>query len=281
MCYLDLLCDYISVFSILTTTRVSRAVSYQLSTSKTHREERLCLDPHCNDFHMCSPSPFFFLCFSLPTYSPHCPPTLLPPTLISPPFLLPPVPPSYSFSLRPSFSSLTKKTKKWTSPFLLPMSHNAVLCMTDENVSVRKVIAARTFCFPGPQEKEKKYMLPLDNLKVRDVEKSFMSSKHIFCIFNTESRSAERPSNICFFINLCNSRIYICLEEPRLIRADTWRRRRPVCWSRGWNVWDYVSYSGVWIQVKTSYKDLGSILLSFWSLTVTFDVHLVLRHTIF
>lgn len=31
-------------------------------------------------------------------------------------------------------------------------------------------------------------MLPLDNLKVRDVEKSFMSSKHIFCIFNTESR---------------------------------------------------------------------------------------------
>lgn len=36
-------------------------------------------------------------------------------------------------------------------------------------------------------------MLPLDNLKVRDVEKSFMSSKHIFCIFNTESRSAARP----------------------------------------------------------------------------------------
>lgn len=41
---------------------------------------------------------------------------------------------------------------------------------------------------PCLQEKEKKYMLPLDNLKVRDVEKSFMSSKHIFCIFNTESR---------------------------------------------------------------------------------------------
>ncbi|KAG9350938.1 hypothetical protein JZ751_024827 [Albula glossodonta] len=39
------------------------------------------------------------------------------------------------------------------------------------------------------QEKEKKYMLPLDNLKVRDVEKSFMSSKHIFAIFNTEQRS--------------------------------------------------------------------------------------------
>lgn len=51
------------------------------------------------------------------------------------------------------------------------------------------------FCFPHSQEKEKKYMLPLDNLKVRDVEKSFMSSKHIFCIFNTESRLAVRSGN--------------------------------------------------------------------------------------
>lgn len=39
-----------------------------------------------------------------------------------------------------------------------------------------------------PQEKEKKYMLPLDNLKIRDVEKGFMSNKHVFAIFNTEQR---------------------------------------------------------------------------------------------
>ena len=45
-----------------------------------------------------------------------------------------------------------------------------------------------TLSLSDSQEKEKKYMLPLDNLKVRDIEKSFMSSKHIFCIFNTESR---------------------------------------------------------------------------------------------
>lgn len=51
-----------------------------------------------------------------------------------------------------------------------------------------RVLTSDALCFPHPQEKEKKYMLPLDNLKVRDVEKSFMSSKHIFCIFNTESR---------------------------------------------------------------------------------------------
>lgn len=39
-----------------------------------------------------------------------------------------------------------------------------------------------------PQEKEKKYMLSVDNLKLRDVEKGFMSSKHIFALFNTEQR---------------------------------------------------------------------------------------------
>ncbi|NXO07455.1 DYN2 protein, partial [Oriolus oriolus] len=41
---------------------------------------------------------------------------------------------------------------------------------------------------PLSQEKEKKYMLPLDNLKIRDVEKGFMSNKHVFAIFNTEQR---------------------------------------------------------------------------------------------
>ena len=38
------------------------------------------------------------------------------------------------------------------------------------------------------QEKEKKYMMPVDNLKLKDIEKSFMSSKHIFALFNTEHR---------------------------------------------------------------------------------------------
>lgn len=31
-------------------------------------------------------------------------------------------------------------------------------------------------------------MLQVDNLKLRDVEKGFMSSKHIFALFNTEQR---------------------------------------------------------------------------------------------
>lgn len=38
-------------------------------------------------------------------------------------------------------------------------------------------------------------MLPLDNLKLRDVEKGFMSSKHIFAIFNTEQRCVASQSD--------------------------------------------------------------------------------------
>lgn len=46
----------------------------------------------------------------------------------------------------------------------------------------------------SPQEKEKKYMLSVDNLKLRDVEKGFMSSKHIFALFNTEQRCGPAPT---------------------------------------------------------------------------------------
>uniref|UniRef100_A0A671SHH7 Dynamin n=1 Tax=Sinocyclocheilus anshuiensis TaxID=1608454 RepID=A0A671SHH7_9TELE len=38
----------------------------------------------------------------------------------------------------------------------------------------------------------KKYMLPLDNLKLTDIEKSFMSSKHVFALFNTEQRNVYK-----------------------------------------------------------------------------------------
>uniref|UniRef100_A0A8C5AS02 Interferon-induced GTP-binding protein Mx n=1 Tax=Gadus morhua TaxID=8049 RepID=A0A8C5AS02_GADMO len=46
--------------------------------------------------------------------------------------------------------------------------------------------------YKDEEEKEKKYMLPLDNLKLRDVEKGFMSAKHVFAIFNTESRNVYK-----------------------------------------------------------------------------------------
>ncbi|MEQ2287840.1 Dynamin-2 [Ameca splendens] len=46
--------------------------------------------------------------------------------------------------------------------------------------------------YKDEEEKEKKFMLPLDNLKLRDVEKGFMSSKHVFAIFNTEQRNVYK-----------------------------------------------------------------------------------------
>ncbi|XP_036863964.1 dynamin-1 isoform X3 [Manis javanica] len=46
--------------------------------------------------------------------------------------------------------------------------------------------------YKDDEEKEKKYMLSVDNLKLRDVEKGFMSSKHIFALFNTEQRNVYK-----------------------------------------------------------------------------------------
>ncbi|KAG1955754.1 dynamin-2 isoform X2 [Pimephales promelas] len=46
--------------------------------------------------------------------------------------------------------------------------------------------------YKDEEEKEKKFMLPLDNLKLRDVEKGFMSTKHTFAIFNTEQRNVYK-----------------------------------------------------------------------------------------
>lgn len=53
-----------------------------------------------------------------------------------------------------------------------------------------------TFLCRPLQEKEKKYMLQVDNLKLRDVEKGFMSSKHIFALFNTEQRYLYKDSMV-------------------------------------------------------------------------------------
>ncbi|KAA0721707.1 Dynamin-2 [Triplophysa tibetana] len=69
------------------------------------------------------------------------------------------------------------------------------------NISIMKggskdywfVLTAEAFSwYKDEEEKEKKFMLPLDNLKIRDVEKGFMSTKHTFAIFNTEQRNVYK-----------------------------------------------------------------------------------------
>ncbi|KAG8013955.1 Dynamin-3, partial [Nibea albiflora] len=72
----------------------------------------------------------------------------------------------------------------------------------------------------GGGEKEKKYMLPLDNLKVRDVEKSFMSSKHIFCIFNTESRNVYKDNRTLELA--CDSQDDVDSWKSSLLRAGVY-----------------------------------------------------------
>jgi len=48
--------------------------------------------------------------------------------------------------------------------------------------------------FKDEEEKDKKYMLPLDQLKLRDIESSFMSRRHMFSIYNPEGRNVYRDA---------------------------------------------------------------------------------------
>uniref|UniRef100_A0A667YWM6 Interferon-induced GTP-binding protein Mx n=1 Tax=Myripristis murdjan TaxID=586833 RepID=A0A667YWM6_9TELE len=82
--------------------------------------------------------------------------------------------------------------------------------------------------YKDDEEKEKKYMLQVDNLKLRDVEKGFMSSKHIFALFNTEQRNVYKDyrqlelacetqedvdgwkSNVSLKLSLLPCGVYLC-----------------------------------------------------------------------
>lgn len=55
-------------------------------------------------------------------------------------------------------------------------------------------------------------MLQVDNLKLRDVEKGFMSSKHIFALFNTEQRYPYKDSIVGYKYAYTWSKIAINLK---------------------------------------------------------------------
>lgn len=46
--------------------------------------------------------------------------------------------------------------------------------------------------FKDEEERDKKYMLPLDGLKIRDIEGGFMSRRHTFALFNPEGRNVYK-----------------------------------------------------------------------------------------
>ncbi|XP_018589800.1 dynamin-3-like isoform X2 [Scleropages formosus] len=107
--------------------------------------------------------------------------------------------------------------------------------LTINNISIMKggakeywfVLTAESLSwFKDDEEKEKKYMLPLDNLKVRDVEKSFMSSKHIFAIFNTEQRNVYKDYR---FLELaCNTQDEVDSWKASLLRAGVYPEKASV-----------------------------------------------------
>ncbi|XP_026324219.1 dynamin isoform X3 [Hyposmocoma kahamanoa] len=46
--------------------------------------------------------------------------------------------------------------------------------------------------YKDEEEREKKYMLPLDGLKLRDLEQGFMSRRHMFALFNPDGRNVYK-----------------------------------------------------------------------------------------
>ncbi|KPP68830.1 dynamin-3-like [Scleropages formosus] len=107
--------------------------------------------------------------------------------------------------------------------------------LTINNISIIKggakeywfVLTAESLSwFKDDEEKEKKYMLPLDNLKVRDVEKSFMSSKHVFAIFNTEQRNVYKDNR---YLELaCDSQEEVDSWRASLLRAGVYPEKASV-----------------------------------------------------
>lgn len=96
--------------------------------------------------------------------------------------------------------------------------------LTSENISWYK----------DEDEREKKFMLPLDGLKLRDIEQGFMSRRHTFALFSPDGRNVYKviirrqmfPSDsyLTGFRSLSPFRITNSWSCP----AKTWTR-----WTRG------------------------------------------------
>ncbi|KAF7690172.1 dynamin 3a isoform X1 [Silurus meridionalis] len=101
-------------------------------------------------------------------------------------------------------NQITRKASTWNQAAAPPPPSQIVIqkgWLTINNLSLMKggarvywfLLTAQSLSwFKDDEEKEKKYMLPLDNLRVRYMEKSFMSSKHAFSIFNIEQRNVYK-----------------------------------------------------------------------------------------
>uniref|UniRef100_A0A8C6U4J3 Interferon-induced GTP-binding protein Mx n=1 Tax=Neogobius melanostomus TaxID=47308 RepID=A0A8C6U4J3_9GOBI len=82
--------------------------------------------------------------------------------------------------------------------------------------------------YKDDEEKEKKYMLPVDNLKLKDIEKSFMSSKHIFALFNTGHRNVYKDYRQLELAS--ESQEEVDSWKASFLRAGVYPERNVVSW---------------------------------------------------
>uniref|UniRef100_H2UYQ4 Interferon-induced GTP-binding protein Mx n=1 Tax=Takifugu rubripes TaxID=31033 RepID=H2UYQ4_TAKRU len=101
--------------------------------------------------------------------------------------------------------------------------------LTISNISIMKggakeywfILTAESLSwFKDDEEKEKKYMMPLDNLKFRDGERGFMSSKFVFALFNTELRNVYKDYR-CLEL-ACNSQEELDSWKASLLQAGVY-----------------------------------------------------------
>lgn len=84
--------------------------------------------------------------------------------------------------------------------------------------------------FKDEEERDKKYMLPLDGLKLRDIEQGFMSRRHMFALFNPDGRNVYKVSG-CFFVSdyyfvlmiTCQDYKQLELSCETLDEVDSWK----------------------------------------------------------
>ena len=72
------------------------------------------------------------------------------------------------------------------------------------------------------QEKDKKFMLPLDQLKLRDIESTFMSRRFMFALYSSEGRNVFKDFKVnCLKRKICNlsycCRLWICHVRHRMM----------------------------------------------------------------
>jgi hypothetical protein len=77
------------------------------------------------------------------------------------------------------------------------------------------------------QEKDKKYMLALDGLKLRDLESGFMTRRHMFAIYNPEGRNVFKDFKVGGVVDRGFDRPCFRPSTCRASHRTMWTRGRP------------------------------------------------------